>query len=105
MDRTKNHQKLLKESLLYLTGQGFLVWSNSTGAIKSASGRFQRYGLIGSSDILGLTPNGQFFAAEIKTGKAIQNKHQKAFQKAVEKRNGIYIVVRSLNDLKEFIGE
>lgn len=79
------------------------MWSNQTGAIKSASGRFQRYGLIGSSDILGLTPDGQFFAAEIKTGKAVQNKHQKAFQRAVERRSGIYFIVRSIEELKEWV--
>ena len=103
MDNTVEHQKLVKKCLLRLTELGFLVWSNNTGAIKSASGRFQRYGLIGSSDILGCSPDGIFVAIEIKTGKAVQNKNQKKFEMAVEKRHGIYMVVRDISDLDVFL--
>lgn len=103
MDRTKNHQKLVKECLLYLTGQGFLCWPNNTGAIRSGN-RFQRYGLVGSSDIIAISPpEGTFCAIECKTGSAVQNKNQKAFEKAVKKVGGVYKVVRSLQDLKDWI--
>jgi len=43
---------------------------------------------------------GRFIAIEIKTGKAVQSKHQKAFQAMVEKNNGLYFVVRSEADLE-----
>lgn len=102
MDRTKNHEALLKKCLVMLSSEGFLVWKNNIGVVKTET-RYQTYGLKGSPDIIGCTPSGVFFGCEVKTGKAVQNKHQKAFQKAVEKRNGIYIVVRSIEQLKEFI--
>lgn len=98
MDRTKDHEKLLKQCLLELTTCGFMAWKNNTGAIKTGT-RYQSYGLKGSADIIGLTPQGQFLAVEVKTGKAVQNKAQKAFQKAVESRNGIYKIIRSYEEL------
>jgi len=101
MDQTKNHQKLVKQCLLYLSGEGVLCWANNTGTIKGED-RFQRYGLIGSSDIIAITPpNGSFYAIEIKTGKAVQNKNQKRFEKAVNKVGGVYLIIRSIEELKE----
>jgi hypothetical protein len=65
--------------------------------------RFQVYGLKGSADIIGMTSNGTFVAVEIKTGKAVQNKHQLAFEKAVKKRFGIYQIIRTYEELKEWL--
>lgn len=102
-DNTKNHETLLKQCLVLLSSNGFLCWKSSTGAIRSGN-RFQRYGLVGSSDIIAISPpEGTFCAIEIKTGSAVQNKNQKAFEKAVKKVGGVYIVVRSLQDLKDWI--
>lgn len=102
-DRTKAHEKLLKQCLLELTTYGCMVWKNSTGALKSDIGHFQRYGLKGSADIIGLTSRGIFIAIEVKTGKAVQNKAQKSFQKAVEAHNGIYKIIRTYEELKEWL--
>lgn len=99
-DRTKEHEKLVKQCLLELATAGYLCWNNRTGAVKTTSGFFQRYGLKGSSDILACSPDGIFCAFEIKSGNAVQNKHQKSFEAAVKKRNGVYIVIRSLDQLK-----
>ena len=99
------HEKLLKKCLLELSKAGFLAWKNATGSLPIQN-RYITFGCKGSPDILSIHPvTGVFYGWEIKSGNATQNKHQKAFQKAVEKRNGIYIVVRSIDDLKEFIGE
>jgi len=102
-DRTKAHEKLLKQCLLELTTHGCMVWKNSTGALKSDTGHFQRYGLKGSADIIGLMPDGQFLAIEIKTGKAVQNKAQKSFQKAIELHNGIYKIIRTYEELMQWL--
>lgn len=99
----RNHQNLLKKVLLKLSDEGYFAWANNTGTIKT-NDRFQRYGLVGSADILAIQPGtGRFCAFEIKTGVARQSKQQKLFEKAVLKRNGIYKVIRSLEDMHEFI--
>lgn len=102
MDRTKNHEKLVKQCLLEMTTVGWMVWKNNTGSIK-AQERFQSYGLKGSADIIGLASDGKFVSIECKTGKAVQNKAQKNFEKAVLKRNGIYKVIRSYEELREWL--
>ena len=103
MDRTKNHEKLLKECLLLLSQNGFLAWKNSTGSIPIQN-RYITFGCKGSPDILSIHhTTGVFYGFEIKSGKAVQNKHQKAFEKAVKARNGIYMVVRDIEGLKEFL--
>lgn len=102
MDRTIEHEKLLKKCLLKLSAHGFLCWKNNTGSIKTQN-RYQTYGLKGSPDILACGPNGVFCGFEIKTGKAVQNKHQKAFEKQVTKRYGTYLVIRSLKDLEDYL--
>jgi len=67
--------------------------------MKTVNG-YQRWGLKGSSDILGILPDGMFLAIEIKTGKAVQSKHQVAFMNRVRKSNGMYMVVRCMKDLE-----
>ena len=102
-DHTKLHEALLKKVLLTLSSNGYFVYKNNTGAIKT-NDRYQAYGLPGSADILGIQPiTGRFLALEVKTGNAKQNKQQLAFEKAVLKRNGIYKIIRSLEDIDEFI--
>ena len=60
------------------------------------SERIIRFGLKGSSDIIGIY-KGRFLAVEIKTGNAVQSDQQKKFQKMVCKLGGIYVVIRDTN--------
>ncbi len=60
------------------------------------SDRVIRYGLIGSSDILGIY-KGIFLAVEVKTGNAVQSGQQVRFQKMVDELGGIYIICRDTN--------
>lgn len=96
-NRYKIHNELVNKVLIYLHSQQLgRFWSNPTGAVKTANGHFQRYGLVGSSDIIGISNSGKFVGIEIKTGTtSVQSKHQKLFQKMIEKQHGIYLLIRS----------
>ena len=98
--RYKIHNELVNLTLLYLSTNSLgRFWSNATGAVKTANGHFQRYGLVGSSDIIGISNKGIFTAIEIKTGKtSVQSKEQKAFQKMIEKQGGYYFLIRSVEE-------
>lgn len=98
-NRYKDHQILVKKILLRLSEAGHFAWANNTGAVKTEN-RYIRFGLKGSPDILCLTEKGEFVAIEVKTGNAVQNRSQKNFEKAVQKRGGLYIVARSLEDIE-----
>lgn len=70
------------------------VWGNNSGAIKTEFGRFIRFGLKGSADIVGITGEGIFVGVEIKTGKSRQSPQQKRFMEMIRSRGGIYILVK-----------
>jgi hypothetical protein len=54
----------------------------------------------GTPDLMGvLGPNGKAFGIEVKTAKGRQREAQKRWQDAWEKRGGIYILARSLEDV------
>lgn len=61
-----------------------------------------RYGLPGSTDIIGFDRLGRFLAVEIKTGSAVLQKNQEAFRKACLLYNVKYALVRSINDADAF---
>lgn len=93
-DRYKIHNELVNNVLLFIhsnfTGR---YWANATGAVKTANGHFQRYGLIGSCDILGFTDQGRFVGIEIKTGSAVLSPQQKKFKKTILRHNCVHIVI------------
>lgn len=53
----------------------------------------------GTPDLLGVKMPGQAFGIEVKTAKGQQREAQKNWQKAWEKRGGIYILARSVEDV------
>lgn len=107
-NRYKIHNELVNRILILLSSHKLgTFWSNPTGAVKTANGHFQRYGLVGSSDIIGMTTKGRFVGIEIKTGAtSVQSKHQKNFQKMCVKNGAIYFLIRSeeeFDKLKELL--
>lgn len=77
------------------------MWKNATGVAKSFGDedRVIRFGLKGSADILGILQGGKLLAIEVKTGKAVQTKEQKNFQKMVTFFGGEYVLARCLEDV------
>ena len=90
----------------YLAYRQIYAWRNNTGAYKTEHGSYVRYGFKGSSDILGILPDGRFLAIEIKKpkpNKTYPTKEQKLFLKNIEINGGIAFVARSLEDVIEKI--
>lgn len=95
---TAAHQNVVKQVLLTLSKLPYCrVWSNNTGVGRDLSSeRIIRFGLKGSSDIIGIY-KGLFLAVEVKTGGAVQTQDQKRFQKMIDTMGGIYVVCRETN--------
>lgn len=91
-------QIIQKQIMLALSNAGCLIFRNNTGAVKDGD-RFIRYGLCkGSSDIIGLTPSGQFLAVEVKNRTGKPTKEQLAFIDAINEQGGIAGIARSVED-------
>ena len=100
--RSETETKLVYNCLQYLKVKGIFAWRNNTGAAKAqykGKRRFIRYGLKGSSDILGILPDGRFLAIECKRKGTYPTKDQRAFLKQIEANKGVALLVRNIADL------
>ena len=82
------------EVMEYLDSLNIYHWRNNTGRRGKVN-----YGRIGSADIIGLLLDGRLIAVETKC-KTKQSKSQKEFQANIEDNNGVYILARSVDDVK-----
>ena len=73
-------------------------YRQNTGALLVGK-RFVRFGYTGSADFTGILPDGKRVEIECKAPKGVLSKEQKAFKKKIEENNGIYLVVREVDDI------
>ena len=96
---------MVNSCLRWLLYQGCFVWRQNSGAYKSETGTWVRYGLTGSSDIIGTTPTGRFIAVECKSEKGKATPEQVRFLAEITNRGGIGVVARSVDDLLPYQAE
>ena len=98
-------EKAIKKNIIVaLQSWGITAWSMYTGGIPCRAGR---NGIImrpnparGIADIIGVLSDGVFLAVEVKTATGRQSDVQKIFQEKLEAKNGLYILARSVADVK-----
>ncbi len=78
-------------------------WRNNVGTAETR-GHHIRYGVgnPGGADLIGIF-RGRFVAIEIKTAIGRQTAEQKMFQHLVERKGGIYVVMRSADDARAWL--
>lgn len=107
--RNPNH---VSESLVvsacikWLWSHGCYIWRNNTGMLFDKKNRPVRYGYVGSPDIIGMTPTGRFLGIECKspTGGDL-SEPQERFRDRCRANGGIYLTIRSVDQLEERKGE
>lgn len=81
---------------------GAYLWRNNTGGTYDKTGRFIRYGLcVGSSDLIGLLPDGKFLAIEVKLPGKKPTENQQKFLNWINEKGGISFVATSKEDVKK----
>lgn len=90
--------------MLALSEAGCTIWRNNTGVLKNAAGIPIRFGLCtGSSDLIGIAPDGRFLAVEIKTCKGRATPEQIRFIEIVKARGGIAGIARCPQDALDLL--
>ena len=103
--------------LLALSEAGCTVWRNETAGawvgkqihrdgdqVTLTNAHMMTFGLaVGSSDIIGITPEGLFLAVEVKTLKGRPTKEQLRFIEAVRAAGGIAGIARSVEEALDLI--
>lgn len=98
---SENHDLLISETLLYLGRNAMYLgrfWPQETGVAyrDGPLGRkYIAYGVKGGGDISGIVIGGRRVEMEGKTGKAVQQENQIAFEKMIRKFGGIYVLFHS----------
>jgi len=91
--------RIKNDCLHYLEKRGFFVWNNPTGTVRIAPDRWIHFGRKGSSDIIGVMPDGRFLAVEVKTPHGRLSSEQSAFLEKVRGLGGVAVLARSLYEL------
>lgn len=95
----KSEANIQNAILIALSEAGCLVWRQNTGAYKDKTGRVIRYGLcVGSSDIVGICPDGIALFIEVKTKNGAIRPEQKKFIEACIRSNARAGIARSVED-------
>ena len=93
---------VVQACLEYLHLHKIMSWRNNTGAVKyknaKGAGRFLRFGYVGSSDIIGILPDGRFLAVECKASTKL-SEAQRYFLADIRKNGGVAVVAHSVEDV------
>jgi len=90
----------------YLTAKGVFGWRNNSGAYADAkSGRFIRYGALGTSDLLCIYPHGEkrgcLWGIEVKRPGGLLSDGQITFLRALRVRGAVALVAESVEDVEK----
>jgi hypothetical protein len=88
---------VLKLCLMALSEAGCMAFRNNVGALADKTGRLIRYGVggKGGADLIGIAPDGIFFAVEVKTATGKPTPEQLTFIAAIRRQGGRAGVARS----------
>lgn len=97
----KSEHEIQQEILLEFGSRHDLkIWRQNTGKLSSGC-RFISFGVLGGGDISGIIKGGRRLEIEVKNDKGKQRPSQKLFQQMIESMGGVYILARSVDDVRE----
>lgn len=95
--------QLVKSCQQLLDLKKIFNYRNNTGAFKTDSGHFYKFGFKGSPDIVAVI-NGRYIGIECKVPKGKQSDAQKEFESNLKKAGGDYWLIRDIDELLLKIG-
>ena len=76
------------------------LWRQNVGTMR-INDRVIKYGQKGMADLSGILPDGRRLEIEVKTPRGRQSDAQKNWQIMIERFGGVYILARSVADVRE----
>lgn len=96
---TDSEKRIMRDIQLAATKVGARLWRNNVGLFLTQYFSPIRCGLCtGSSDLIGIMPDGRFLAVEVKTMKGDASKKQLAFIRSIRDLRGVAFIARSVED-------
>jgi len=75
------------------------LWRANVGVARIGR-RVIRFGVPGQADLTGILPGGLRLEIEVKSATGRQSAEQKAFQRLIEQFGGLYVLARSVTDVR-----
>lgn len=75
------------------------LWRANVGVARLGR-RVVRFGIRGQGDLTGILPDGRRLEIEVKTVAGRQSPAQRRFQEMMERFHGVYILARSIEDVR-----
>ena len=96
---SRSEVNIQNDIMVAVSKAGGMIWRNNTGVLKDATGRPIKFGLcVGSSDLIGICPDGVFLAIEVKRANGMATDKQLTFIRNVIRMGGRAGVARSVGD-------
>ena len=92
---------VLRAVLDYLGYAKIFHYRNNSGGFKNEQGRFFRFGARGSPDVI-VVYRGKYIGIECKSSEGKQSESQREFQQRLEDAGGVYLLVRSVDEVAQF---
>lgn len=95
---------LVQQVRLKASELGCVLFRNNTGKLEDKRGRWVEFGLCkGSSDLIGMMPDGRFLAVECKVGTAQPRSNQIDFINLVLSKGGVAGTVWSVDEFIQLV--
>ncbi len=94
----------MRQIMVALSDAGCFVMRTNSGVYYDSKGNRVTVGFKGLSDLVGYTPEGKFFALEIKTPVGRASKEQFAFIESCYRGGAIAGFARSVEDALKIVG-
>ncbi|MFO7899966.1 MAG: hypothetical protein R6V58_13010, partial [Planctomycetota bacterium] len=101
--RRRPEREVQKACLAWLKAHGALVAVTDAGAAYRAGAFFGDAIPAGWPDITGVLPGGRFIGVECKARRGRQSRAQKAMEREIRRRDGLYVLARGVEDLRKAI--
>ena len=75
------------------------LWRANVGVARIGN-RVIRFGIPGQADLTGILPDGRRLEIEVKSPAGAQSDDQRNFQKMIERFGGVYVLARSVEDVR-----
>ena len=89
----------------HLRLRGALVAVTDAGAAYRAGAFFGDAVPAGWPDITGVLPDGRFIGVEVKSATGRQSDAQKHMEQNIRRRNGLYVLARSVDDVENVLAK
>ncbi len=95
-------EKQIQNEILRTFGTlpGLRLWRANVGVAR-IDNRVVRFGVPGQADLTGILPDGRRLEIEVKSSDGRQTREQIAYQTMIERYHGVYILARSVADVRD----